>query len=364
MRSAARDDRMDSSAQASPSTAAMGPAQLRALELIKRGRRFLIAGHMRPDGDCIGAQAAMTRVLESLGKEVWIVNPDPPEARFHYLSSECRYRTFQGGDLPAHDVAVLLDFSEIARSGAMAPALTRAASKKLVVDHHVHVGEPWWDEAFIDSSASATGLLVHRIARALGASLDVVAARGVFTSLVTDTGWFKYSNTDAESLALAAEMVRLGVNPAEIFNALYQQRSRMHPPVVGRLLARVEYFADGRLAYVDQPVSEADSSEHADTDEVLDVLRSVRTVEVVLYLRELADGTCKLSARSKTSYDVHALARSLGGGGHKKAAGATIAGKLADVRAKVLAAALEGFDTSGVVTAARAEDARRDAPSR
>ena len=342
----------------------MEPAQLRALELLRRGRRFLIAGHMRPDGDCIGAQAALSRVLESLGKEAWIVNPDPPEARFEYLSSERRYRTFQGGDLPVHDVAVLLDFSELARCGAMAPALSRAASKKLVVDHHVHVGESWWDEAFVDSGASATGLLVYRIARALGAPLDVVAARGVFTSLVTDTGWFKYSNTDAESLEVAGEMVRLGVNPAEIYNALFQQRSRMHPPVVGRLLARVEYFADGRLAYVDQPVSEADSSEHADTDEVLDVLRSVRTVEVVLYLRELKDGTCKLSARSKTSYDVHALARKLGGGGHKKAAGATLAGKLADVRAKVLAAALEGFDSNGIVAGVRQDEARRDASAR
>jgi phosphoesterase RecJ-like protein len=355
---------MESRSDAISPTAALEPAQLRALELLRRGRRFLIVGHMRPDGDCIGAQAALSRVLEGLGKEVWIVNPDPPEARYQYLSSDCRYRTFQGGDLPAHDVAVLLDFSELARCGTMAPVIARAPSKKLVVDHHVHSGESWWDEAFVDSGASATGLLVHRIARALGAALDVVAARGVFTSLVTDTGWFKYSNTDAESLALAGEMVRLGVNPAEIYNALYQQRSRMHPPVVGRLLARVEYFADGRLAYVDQPASEADSSEHADTDEVLDVLRSVRTVEVVLYLRELKDGTCKLSARSKTSYDVHALARKLGGGGHKKAAGATVTGALAEVRTRVLAAALEGFDSTGIVAGARADDARRDASAR
>jgi phosphoesterase RecJ-like protein len=348
---------MESRSDATSPTAALEPAQLRALDLLRRGHRFLVVGHMRPDGDCIGAQAALSRVLEGLGKEVWIVNPDPPEARFEYLSRDCRYRTFQGGDLPAHDVAVLLDFSELARCGTMAPVIARAPSKKLVVDHHVHSGEPWWDEAFLDSGASATGLLVHSIARALDAALDVVAERGAFT-------WFKYSNTDAETLALAGEMVRLGVNPAEIYNALYQQRSRMHPPVVGRLLARVEYFADGRLAYVDQPASEADSSEHADTDEVLDVLRSVRTVEVVLYLRELKDGTCKLSARSKTSYDVHALARKLGGGGHKKAAGATISGALAEVRPRVLAAALEGFDAGGLVAGARADDGRRDASAR
>lgn len=338
---------MESSTRASPDPAPLAPAHLRALELLRRGRRFLITGHMRPDGDCIGAQAALSRILEGMGKEVWIVNPDPPEARFEYLSRDCRYRAFQGGDLPVHDVAVLLDFSELERTGNMAAALAQNTSKKLVIDHHLHHGEQWWDEAFIDTAAAATGLIVHRIARALDAPIDPVAARGVFTSLVTDTGWFKYSNTDAETLTVAGEMVRLGANPTVIFNALFQQRSHLHPPFVGRLLARVEYFADRRLAYVDQPLSETEASEYADTDEVLDSLRSVRSVEVVLYLREQKDGTCKLSARSKSNYDVNALARRFGGGGHKKASGATLPGRLADVRATILSAAVEGFADLG-----------------
>jgi nanoRNase/pAp phosphatase (c-di-AMP/oligoRNAs hydrolase) len=332
----------------------LAPAHLRALDLLRRGRRFVITGHMRPDGDCIGAQAALSRVLESLGKEVWIINPDPPEARFEYLSRECRYRAFQGGELPAHDVSVLLDFCELERTGVMAPVLAKHPSKKMVVDHHLNHGEPWWDEAFVDTSAAATGLLVYRIARALGVSLDTVAARGVFTSLVTDTGWFKYSNTDAETLSIASEMVQLGADPTAIFAALYQQRSHQHPPFIGRLLSRTEYFADRRLAYVDQPVSETEASEYADTDEVLDILRSVRTVELVLYLRELKDGTCKLSARSKSDYDVNALARKFGGGGHKKASGATIPGRLSEVRPKILSAAIEGFGPDGASAGAEA----------
>lgn len=324
----------------------LGPDKLRALELLRRGRRFVISGHARPDGDCIGAQAALVRVLASLGKETWIYNPDPPEARFSYLTRDVVYRSYQSGDLPVHDVAVLLDFSELSRTGSLAPALTKSPSKKLVIDHHIHHGEPWWDEAFVDTSAAATGLLVYRVAKVLGAQLDIVAARGVFTSLVTDTGWFKYSNTDAETLAVAGEMVALGVKPSEIFDALYQQRSAAHPPAIGRLLSRVEYLADGRLALVTQPASETYDSDLVDTDEVLDILRSVKTVEVVLYLRELKDGTCKLSARSKSAYDVNALVRPFGGGGHKKASGATLPGNLADVRAKIVAAAVAAFESA------------------
>ena len=321
----------------------LGPAALRALELLQRGKRFVLTGHVRPDGDCIGSQAALARVLQSLGKDVWIVNPDPPEARFDYLSRDVRFRAFTGAELPEHDVAVLLDFSELERTGAMAGPLARAGSKKLVVDHHLHHGETWWDEAFVDTSAAATGLIVLRIARALGATLDPIAARGVFTALVADTGWFKYSNTDSETLAAAADMVALGANPSAIFNALYQRRSHLHPPGIGRLLARTEYLADRRLAVVDQPRAEALDGDAVDTDEVLDVLRSVGSVEVVLYLRELADGTCKLSARSKGEYDVNALARAFGGGGHRKASGATIPGPLAEARARVVAAAIARF---------------------
>lgn len=330
----------------------LDPDKLRALECLRRARRFVISGHVRPDGDCIGAQAALVRVLAAQGKEAWIYNPDPPESRFEYLTRDVTYRTYKGGDLPVHDVAVLLDFSEISRTGPLAAALTRAESKKVVIDHHVHHGDPWWDEAFIDTSAAATGLLVYRIAKIFDAEIDSIAAHGVFTSLVTDTGWFKYSNTDAEALAVASEMVVRGVKPSVVFNALFQQRGAEHAPAIGRLLTRTEFLAGGRLALVTQTSSETFDGDLVDTDEVLDILRSVRTVDVVLYLRELKDGTCKLSARSKTEFDVNALARQFGGGGHKKASGATIAGALADVREKVVAAGVAAFEGAAVVCAA------------
>src|SRR6185295_18992506 len=96
-------------------------------------------------------------------------------------------------------------------------------------------GKPWWDERFVDVTASATGVLVWRVLRALGAPLDALVAKAVFTSLVTDTGWFRYSNTDAETLALAGELIERGADPAALFGALYQRR----PPEEPRALAAV-----------------------------------------------------------------------------------------------------------------------------
>ncbi len=319
----------------------LDPAQARALELLKKGRRFVLCGHMRPDGDCLGSQTAMARVLEALGKEVWIYNPDAPEPRYDYLARDVKFRAYDGAPLPQHDVSVLLDFCELSRTGAMEPALAAHASKKLVIDHHVPPGSPWWDEAFVDVRAAATGLLVRRIAAHLGVELDAAAARGVFTSLVTDTGWFKYSNTDAETLAVASEMARLGVEPNRIYAALHQRQPAGHPPALARALERLEYHADGRLAVIDLPAS-ADSAA-LDTDEVLDIVRAVERVEVVLLLREVSGGAVKLSARSKSAFDVHALAKQFGGGGHKKASGATITGTLPQVCARVVTAALDAL---------------------
>jgi phosphoesterase RecJ-like protein len=330
-----------------PNTSHVDPEKVRALALLRSAQRFVLVGHMRPDGDVVGSQAAMARVLEALGKDVWVINPDPPEGRFEYLARDVRFGTYKSGDLPPHDVALLLDFSDLSRTGAMEQALRRAASKKVVVDHHIHHGDAWWDERYVDVSAAATGLLVRRIARDLDVQLDAVAARGVFTSLVTDTGGFKYSNTDAETLATAAEMIGLGVVPSDLYAAIYQSRSHHHPAWVGRMLARLEYVADGRLAVVDQPLSDAVDKDLVDGDEILDILRSVKRVEVVLYLREVEKDVVKVSARSKRDYDVNALMRRFGGGGHKKASGATIQGPLKSVREKVLAAAVEGFGAPG-----------------
>lgn len=324
---------------------ATDPAQVRAVELLRRSQRFVLCGHVRPDGDCIGAQAALASVLKSLGKDVWIINPDPVDGQFEYLARDVRYAAYTGGDLPPHDVACMLDFCELHRTGAMEDALRRAGSKTLVIDHHVGPAQPWWDEAYVDVRASATGVLVYRIARELGVPIDPLLARGVFTSLVTDTGWFKYSNTDAETLRVAGELCERGVKPSEIYAAIYQRRSARHPPYVARLLSSLETFEGDRLAVVHLPLA-ANETDGVDADEVLDILRSVRDVEVVLYLREIEGGKVKLSARSKTTFDVHKLAGLFGGGGHVKASGATIQGSLDDVRARVVAAAREQLGAS------------------
>ena len=313
--------------------------QLRALHLLKTSKRFLLTGHVRPDGDCVGAQAALAACLDRMGSEVTILNPDPIEARYAYLSEHATFRAWEGEALPAHDVVVFLDFNEITRCGRLGEAFADAKSKKLVIDHHISMDEPWWDEAFVDVRASATGLLIHRIHEVIGLDIDLPAALGIFTSIVSDTGWFKYSNTDAETLRIASEMVEIGVEPAKLYQAIEQRKKLNHPELTGRVLARTKFFADDRMALVTQPWSE--DAVGYDSDDVLDCVRSVASVEVVLFVRELSDKTCKLSARSKEWYDVQRLTRRFGGGGHARAAGASFESSLKETCAD-LVEAVEG----------------------
>jgi bifunctional oligoribonuclease and PAP phosphatase NrnA len=327
--------------QTSQSSAETSLPSAAVLKAFQNAKTVLLSGHENPDGDCIGAQAALARVLEAMGKTVHILNPDPPEAVFDYLSCEVAYGTFQGGDLPDHDLCVLTDISELGRCGALSGPLGAHPSTKLVVDHHVHHGEEWWDLAYVDRTASATGLLVYRLAKALGVELDTVAANGVFTSLVTDTGWFKYSNTDAETLRIAGEMIGLGVKSDRLYASIFQRNLSALPVELGELLRGLEYFGGGKIALL------AADPDHgpfeSNTDVLHDILRSVEVVEVVLFLRQTSDGRIKLSARSKNDWNVNALARRFGGGGHVKASGATLQGPMDRARSELLEAALEQY---------------------
>ena len=328
-------------------------AQQSALDLLRQSERVLLTGHERPDGDCVGSQVALARCLEALGRSARIVLPDPIEPRHAFLVEGVELEVWNGGELFEHDLCVLLDASDLGRTGPLAPALAAAPSRKLVVDHHVsHGGHV--HAAFHDATCAATGLLVRRIAHALGAPLDRIAARALFASLVTDTGWFRHPNSDPESFDAARELVALGALPHEIHERLHQGRSAGHPALVAAALSSVEYRLDGRLALMLVGGAAGTRLDAQAVEDALDLVRSVGTVEVVLLAREARAGEWRLSARSKTAFDVSELALHFGGGGHARASGATLAGSADEVRERLAAAAVPGLQEPSLLGEGRA----------
>jgi len=174
--------------------------------------------------------------------------------------------------------------------------------------------------------------LVRRLFRELDVELTREAAEGVFLSLVADTGWFRYSNADQEVFAMASELVAIGVQPDRVYDAIHRRNHPDSPAILGDALDGYRLLCEGQLAMVSLTKALSDRGARAefDTDAVLEPLRSVEGVEVVALLKERFDGTVKVSLRASGDVDVQAIAGLFGGGGHKKAAGATMLLSLAD----------------------------------
>ncbi|MGE3172829.1 MAG: bifunctional oligoribonuclease/PAP phosphatase NrnA [Planctomycetota bacterium] len=307
-------------------------------DLIAARGSFLLTGHENPDGDCLGAEVALFHLLRALGKDVAIVNPDPLGRGFDFLLRHTPFGHYSpDAPLPPFEVAVLLDCCQLSRVGGLAGPLRKSGAVLAVIDHHVGSDAGDGQVNFVDPTAAATGALVRRLYREFDQPLSPAAAEGVFLSLVMDTGWFRYSNTDHEVLSMAAELVATGVQPSVLYDQLYR---RMHPEAAALLatcLQRSELRLSGKLALVALDRSLVERAAHLgfDTDLVIDPLRSLEGVEVVALLKERFDGVVKLSLRAKGDVDVQRIAGTFGGGGHKKAAGAALPGPLPEASARL-----------------------------
>lgn len=304
------------------------------LELIQSRQCFVLSGHEHPDGDCLGSQVAMFHLLRELGAEVSIFNPDPVARSLLFLADRTPISSLreQDGPPPA-DVLVLLDCAVLSRLGRLGDVFRSRQCKVAVIDHHVGSENGDGDPCYVDVSAAATGVLVYNLYKKFGVSISAPAAEAIFVSVVSDTGWFKYSNTDAKTLNIAAEMIEAGAQPDRLYDRMYRDNDPRSVGLLAESLARHQMRLDGRFGYT---ILDADfmvrvSQSGFDTDHILEPIRSVQGVEVAGLFKSLNPGLTKMSLRSMGTLDVQAIAAVLGGGGHTKAAGATVKRPVAEV---------------------------------
>jgi phosphoesterase RecJ-like protein len=322
------------------------------LDLLREERRFLLTGHEHPDGDCLGAQVALYHLLRQIGKQVTICNPDPLPRMLDFLASDTPIESCRNGTIREFDVLVLVDCAELHRIGRVREAVERFKPRIAVIDHHVGSEHGAGEVAWVDSAAPATGALVHELYLRLGQPLGRAAARGVFVSLVSDTGWFRHSNTDARVFELAARLADAGVDTADLFDRMFRRNDRDSVKLLAESLAGSELACDGRFAFVclDRASVEWAGRIGFDMDLILEPLRSIDGIEVVALFKELNDGGVKVSLRATRDIDVQAIARSFGGGGHRKAAGASLSEPMEAARLAILErikAALRAAEDNG-----------------
>jgi phosphoesterase RecJ-like protein len=241
-------------------------------------------------------------------------------------------------------VAVILDLSAWSQLGDMAGYIREFAGPRVVIDHHVSQDD--LGATFLkDTSAEATGTLVVRAAKALGATFTREVATGLLTAIAMDTGWFHHPNTRPETLRTVADLVEAGAPIDEIYRQLFERNSLGRLRLMGETLSNLRTESAGRIAYatVTREGIDRTGAIPQDTEDLVDFTVSLKGVEVGLLFLEQSRGGIKLSVRSRQGLDCARLAARFGGGGHRAAAGATLPEPLSESVERVLDAVRESL---------------------
>jgi phosphoesterase RecJ-like protein len=303
------------------------------VEAIRSNHSFLLTTHEGPDGDAVGSSLALASILRRSGKDVVVHYRDPLPDLYRFLpGADSVHAQIPDRDF---DVAFVLDIGELKRAGSQFCDFGR---KGLVInlDHHLAC-EDFGTYNLIDHTAAATGVLVYRIARALGFTFDTETAICLYVSIITDTGSFRYSNANREAFTIAGEMIECGVNAWDVAEQLYENQPRKRLELLARCLPTLEVIKGGLAASVTVTLDMyADTGADAElTDGFVNYPRSIRGVEVAIFFRQLEERRFKVGFRSKGKVNVAVFSAAMGGGGHHNAAGCTVDGSLEEVKARV-----------------------------
>ncbi|MCY3612377.1 MAG: bifunctional oligoribonuclease/PAP phosphatase NrnA [Gemmatimonadetes bacterium] len=311
------------------------------LERLDRASSVVITTHANADGDGAGSQVALAAFLRERGAEAWLVNPTPFPESFGFLLPDPGWVLPPKSGLEARhcseaDLAVVLDTARFPRIGRVKSLIRHLP--KVVIDHHPPSDRPIDGLVICDTAACATGALVFELIDRAGGPWPPSVARALYVAVMTDTGGFRFSNTDRDCFRVASRLVELGAVPEALFRAVYGRFRVRRFELLREALATLTVHADGRIAWMTVPKDAYDrvGATVEDLEGFVDVPRDVDGVQVAMLFRTTADGRIKVSLRSVPPIDVGAVATGFGGGGHARAAAAVVTGPLGEVIARVL----------------------------
>jgi phosphoesterase RecJ-like protein len=309
----------------------------RILETIRQSRTVCVAGHIRPDGDCIGSQLALALALRRQGKDVACWNEDPLPQKYAFLDPG--HLMQKPKDSPGFDLVIALDCASLERLGVVGPAM-RHHQQLVNIDHH-QSNTRYGDLNWISAREASTGELVFRLLRVAGWPITAAMADSLFTAVSTDTGSFQYSTTKPVTFHTAADLVKLGANLETVCHEVYQSFPLSRVRLLKHLYDHFHLTCGDKIAYLwlkNRDFART-GAERDDTEGLIDHLRAFEPVVVACIFEEVEPELTRISLRSKTdAVNVNEIAAQFGGGGHRAAAGARIAGRPLSVQRRVIAA--------------------------
>jgi bifunctional oligoribonuclease and PAP phosphatase NrnA len=305
------------------------------------GHRFLISSHQRPDGDAIGSAMAAALALRAQGKHADVVfDAIPPHFLQPFPGVDGIRVTTRVDD--RYDAAIIMECSALDRTGVA--GLDR--SPVLNIDHHLgntRYGAVNW----VDESAAACTELVFTLIEALGAPLTPDVATHLYLGILTDTGSFHFSHMTPRTFEIARLCVEAGADPQWIARTHYDSSTLGRVKIFGAVLNSMQLDPSGRVALLTttQALAAAHGASYDDTEGIINFPLTVKDIQAVAFFKEMADGTWRVSMRSKGSVDVRAIASQFGGGGHTNAAGCSATGELPQIQEMFMRRLVGAIDT-------------------
>jgi len=306
----------------------------------------LLASHCNPDGDAIGSLLALGLYLDGMEKAVTLYNESPIPAVYRFLPAVDRV-TRRLGDKIDYDTIIILDCGGIQRIGEAAGRLNRMPLI-INIDHHT-TNTGFGHIQRVDTEACATAEIVYRIIKEMGGAITADIATSIYTGILTDTGSFRFSNTNQAAFAICEEMIEHGVNPFHIAQHVYGTYSLGRIKLLNLALDSIELSKNGKLSLmtVTRDMLDETDTQSQDADGMINYARGIEDVKVAVLIQENLNGRdatphpdqYHVSLRSDGTVDVGAIAASFGGGGHMSAAGFNIIKSLTDLKLHIFSLA-------------------------
>ncbi|MBQ9688333.1 bifunctional oligoribonuclease/PAP phosphatase NrnA [bacterium] len=305
--------------------------------LIKESKHILIISHVNPDGDTLGSMCAMyNAILKRYKKTAEMLVPSHIPQIYNFIPAISNAKMIADFDKSReYDLVITVDVAALDRI-LDAQILFSKARHTINIDHHqTNIG--FGEVNFVEPFASSTGEVIFKLFERMNWEINKDTADALYTSILTDTGGFRFENTTSDALEVASKLVKLGVVPKEIYNSCYESKTRAVVMFQNYVVANAQFTEDGKIAYsfVSKKDLERFKVKDSSTDGIPEVLRSIVTTEVSFVLKEIDTKMCKASMRSK-HIDVSKVCEAFGGGGHKFAAGCTIKYPLKEAAKKLI----------------------------
>lgn len=312
----------------------------KVVEYIKRNKNFLITTHINMEGDAAGSELAFYRLLKAMGKRATIINDDNLSYEYSFLPGINQIKKFKKNlKNIKFDCFVILDCSDLERCGQIYKINT-ANKPVLNIDHHIS-NQRFGDVNWVEPHSSSVSEMIYQLYKKLDLPLNREIAMLLYVGILTDTGSFRYPNTTSVTHKIVSQLLRYNLDIAQIYKNVYENIPFQDMKLLSKILPTISRDANGKIAWfqIQRRILKNKKISFDLTEHILHFARAIKDAEVAVLFKENLGkkNEVRVNLRSQGKVDVNRIASFFGGGGHKTASGATVKGKIEDVRKKVLA---------------------------